>query len=111
MSFSASRMCSRKMRSSFTTERLRRGCAVQVGTEAAVGQYVDTSSEQLFKILLERDHIEQSPARLHIDQQIEVAARVCVGAGDRTEDAHIPLMNGNGKARNRHVEIVVPVSC
>ena len=48
---------------------------LQIGTEAAIGQYVDRASEEFFEILFERDHVEQCATGLHFDEKIEIAVR------------------------------------
>ena len=46
---------------------------LQVGAQAAVSQHFDSTSEELFEILLEPDHIQQRSARLDIDEKVGVA--------------------------------------
>jgi hypothetical protein len=48
------------------------------------------ASEQLLEIVLQGGLIEQGPPLVHVDEQIEIAARNCVTAGNGPEDRHRP---------------------
>jgi hypothetical protein len=55
----------------------------------AVGQNIHRSREQFFKILLEPDQVKEGSIRVHLDQQVQIASRTVVAAGDRAEQPHV----------------------
>src|SRR5947207_9271387 len=62
---------------------------LQIRAETALGQDVDSSSEQFLEILLKRDHVQKCSAGFNIHEQIEVAVRAIVAAEDRAKHTDV----------------------
>jgi hypothetical protein len=53
-------------------------CAAQnlipeVGTDGEFGDHVDFSSKEVFQVLFDSDEIQKMPARLEVDEEVEIA--------------------------------------
>jgi hypothetical protein len=62
---------------------------LQVRTEAAVGEHLDSTFRQLGEILFEADHVEERSSRFDVDEHVDVAVGPIVAARDRAEHANI----------------------
>jgi hypothetical protein len=60
-----------------------------VRTHTAIAEYVDIRAKRVFEILLQANEIEQITARLHLDEQVNIAGRPCLSPGHRAEYADI----------------------
>src|SRR2546427_12521571 len=58
--------------------------------QAALRSYVHISAYQVLEIHQESPHIEETAARLHVDQEVHIALFVCISPRYGTEDAHVP---------------------
>ena len=61
----------------------------QIGAERGIGDNMDAAAKQILQILLNGDEVEEAAAGLKRDQQVEIAAGMCLTAGRRAEDADV----------------------
>lgn len=57
--------------------------------EASLGADVDLSPQELLHVELKADEVQQAATLLHIDQQVEVALRVLIAAGEGAEETNL----------------------
>jgi hypothetical protein len=62
---------------------------------------VDRHREDLFGFATEGDEIEESPAGLEIDEEVDVTRAVGTATGRRSKDAQVPdaMLSAGGKQR------------
>lgn len=60
---------------------------------------VDGGAEQVLEVQLQSDEVQQSPARLELDQKVDVTVLSIVTEGYRAEDADIVPATRCGKRR------------
>ncbi len=62
---------------------------LKVGTQAVVGEHLDSALEELGEILFEADEVEKRSSRLDVDEKINVAVGSIVTARDGAEHTDI----------------------
>ena len=58
--------------------------------EAAIDDYVNAPPQKLLQVLPQPDMVEQAPARLQINEQIDITVRARIAASKGAEDADVP---------------------
>ncbi len=58
-------------------------------SQPSLRHHIDTTSQELLQVKDQRRVIEQASARLQVDEEIDVALRPCLAAGDRTKHADV----------------------
>ena len=53
---------------------------LEVGTESSICQHFHRASEQLLQVLFEGDHVEERPATLDLDEDVDIAIGSSVSA-------------------------------
>jgi hypothetical protein len=71
----------------------------QAGLQAWFCDHVDRMTKQVLEVYEQRGQVEQAPARLEVDQEIDVAGGVGIPTRDRPEDADIAgaMASGDGQ--------------
>ena len=58
-------------------------------SQTSFRHHIDTTSQELLQVKDQRRMIEQASARLQVDEEVDVALRPCLAAGDRTKHADV----------------------
>ena len=62
---------------------------MEVRAESANGQYFDSAPKELSELLFKTDDVEERPASLNVDKQINVAFRMIIAPRNRSEYTNI----------------------
>jgi hypothetical protein len=61
-----------------------------VGSQHSLGNDIDFPPEEILQSHEEARVVHEAPARLEVDQQVDIAARTRIAPGHGPEDTHVP---------------------
>ena len=62
---------------------------IEVWTEPLIGQDVDVTLEQGFKLLAELDEIEQAAVAIHLNEEVDITVWTRLSSRHGPEDPHV----------------------
>lgn len=65
---------------------IRRDAVPDIPVQSSLGHHVDLAAEQVFLVLSKSNVVEETPPRLELDEEVEVALRGLLVPGHRPKD-------------------------